>query len=290
MRAVLPDWLMRMAGLSGQEQIKLLDESIRSYQSLQVPVNPMLQTDHLAPLEAKMAQAFEKGYAGLAALDEQTLFQWLGKLMYSFLYIEMQGAIRLKQLSSDGLNMSQGLMHKFSHLHTMLQGIYRPVIFEDFAPWSIVVVPLEETVPFSFRDEINTLVFSLKFKDFGIVACLQDNGTNKRYHETLLAEIQGCRLSDAQFEELSARFFYSAYLFNRLPEYTVIPTAEAVYIDAMPLRGTMQKALFDVWSHKTYAQVLENFWKPWGHTLFEIIKDPQAPMSYFEKPCLPENA
>lgn len=285
---VLPDWLLSMANLSGNEQIKLLDESIRTYKSLVVPCSVTVFDQFVSPLEDRVAMAFGKGYAGVSALPEIDLFNWIGKLMYSILYIEMQGAIRLQQLSGDGMNMSQGLMHKFGNLHTMLQSIFREVVFEDFTPWSILVVPLEEKeTAFSFRDEINTLTFSLKFKDFGIIACLQDNGTNKRYHQELLDSIQGKTLSEQQFEEVAARFFYSAYLFNRLPEYTIMPVEDVIYIDAMPLKGTMNKALFDVWAHKTYAQVLENFWKPWGHTLFEIIKDPTAPMSYFDEPFLP---
>jgi hypothetical protein len=55
----------------------------------------------------------------------------------------------------------------------------------------------------------------------------------------------------------------------------------------MPLRGTQNKAIFDVWMNKTYGQVLENFWKPWGLSLFEIIKDPSSPVSAFDEPHLP---
>ena len=286
--SVLPDWLMAMANLTGEEQIKLLDETIRTYRSLIVPCNAKVFDEHVSPLEDQVSLAFAKGYAGVSVLPEITLFNWIGKLMYSFLYIEMQGAIRLQQLSGDGMNMSQGLMHKFGNLHTMLHGIYRPVILEDFKPWSIVVVKLTDTdTAFSFRDEINTLTFSLKFKDFGIIACLQDNGTNKRYHEEILETIKDQALSGQQFEEIAARFFYSAYLFNRLPEYNIMPVDGVIYIDAMPLKGTQNKALFDIWTNKTYGQVLENFWKPWNHTLFEIIKDPTAPMSYFDRPFLP---
>lgn len=285
---VLPEWLIETANLSGEEQIKLLDESIRSYRSLTVPANAQVYNEFILPLENKIQVAFKKGYAGLIELEEVELFQWIGKLMYSFLYIEMQGAIRLNQLSGDGMNMSQGLMHKFGNLHTMLQSIYRAVEFEEFTPWSIVIVPLSnENTSFSFRDEINTLTFSLKFKDFGIIACLQDNGTNKRYHYEILEATKRNKLSEQQFEELAARFFYSAYLFNRLPEYTIMPVEGVIYIDAMPLKGTQNKALFDMWNNKTYAQVLENFWKPWGHTLFEIIKDPTAPLSYFDELYLP---
>jgi hypothetical protein len=285
---VLPEWLLEAANYNGDEQIKLLDESVRSYNTLKVPVNSELLEHFINPLEDKIAAAFEQGYAGVSALDEKDLFRWIGKFMYSLIYIEMHGAIRQQQLSGDGLNMSQGLMHKFGNLNTMIQSIYLDVVFEDFTPWSIVVVPLlQEDHYFSFRDEINTLSFSLKLKDFGIIACLQDNGTNKRYHAEILKEIEGKSLSEQQFEELCARFFYSAYLFNRLPEYAIMPVEGTIYIEAMPLKGTFNKPLFDVWQHKVYAQVLENFWKPWGHTMFEIIKDPTAPVSYFYPALLP---
>ncbi len=285
---VIPNWLLTMANLTGNEKIQLLDETIRTYNSLTVPCNTTVLTQFITPLENKIADAFSKGYAGVTALPALDLFNWIGKLMYSFLYIEMQGAIRLQQLNSDGMNMSQGLMHKFSNLHTMLQNIYTNVEFENFTPYSIVIVPLADAdTAFSFRDEINTLTFSLKFKDFGIVACLQDNGTNKIYHQNILNELKNTTLSAQQFEEIAARFFYSAYLFNRLPAYNILPVDGVIYIDAMPLQGTQNKALFDVWMYKTYGQVLENFWKPWGHTLFEIIKNPNAPMSYFCQPNLP---
>ena len=286
---VLPDWLLKMANLTGDEQIKLLDESIRSYKTLEVPASEEVYNTAILPLEQQIEAAFKLGFKGVSALPEVDLFRWIGKMMYSFLYIEMQGAIRLQQLIGDGVNMSQGLMHKFGNLHLMLQGMFRAVEFESFKPWSITIVQLANAeTGFSFRDEINTLIFSLKFKDFGIVACLQDNGANKKYHQSLLESIKYQPLTDQQFEELAARFFYSAYLFNRLPEYNIIEADGVVYIDPMPLRGSQNKPIFDEWQHKTYAQVLENFWKSYELSLFEIIKDPKAPFSCFEPALLPD--
>ncbi|SHG80532.1 hypothetical protein [Pedobacter caeni] len=285
---ILPAWLLEVANFSGEEQIKLLDESVRSYNSLKVPCNTEVFTHFVQPLEEQIADAFSKGYAAVSQLKEEDLFKWIGKFMYSLIYVEMNAAVRLQQISSDGVNMSQGLMHKFGNLNTMIQSIYLDVVYEDFTPWSIVVVPLEQQdTAFSFRDEINTLTFSLKLKDFGIIACLQDNGTNKKFHQEILDQIGKSALSPQQFEEICARFYYSAYLFNRLPEYAIMPVEGSIYIDAMPLRGTLNKPLFDHWQHKTYAQVLQDFWKPWDHTLFEIIKDPTNPISYFVPPCLP---
>jgi hypothetical protein len=59
-----------------------------------------------------------------------------------------------------------------------------------------------------------------------------------------------------------------------------MPTNEAIYIEVMPLMGMSSKPLFDAWQNKTYAQVLENFWKPWGILLFEILKDPENPLTH----------
>ncbi|WP_029277961.1 hypothetical protein [Pedobacter borealis] len=284
---LIPKWLLTQAGLSGEEQIQFLDESIRSYNTLVIPVNSEVNEQFLTPLEHKIEAAFATGYDAVSALPELDLFNWIGKFLYGFVYIEMHSALR-KEMTADGLNMSQSLMMKFANLNFMMQNLYTSLEFEDFSPWSITVVKLENgETPFSFRDEINTLTFSLKMKDFGIIACLQDNGTNKRYHQDIINGIKGKALTAEQFEELSARFYYSAYLFNRLPEYTFMLVEGTTYIEAMPLRGNMTKPLFDVWQHKVYAQVLENFWKPWGYVVFEIIKNPDEPMSFFEKPYLP---
>jgi hypothetical protein len=133
---------------------------------------------------------------------------------------------------------------------------------------------------FGYRDEINTMTFALRIKDFGLIICLQDNGANRMYHREVLEKIGNETLHPIQFEEFSGRIFYSAYLFNRLPEYNILPVGEDIYIEAMPLRGMSTKPLFDNWNNKTYGQVLESFWKNWGFLLLEIIKDPENPMSF----------
>ncbi len=284
---VIPKWLLAQAELTGEEQIKLLDESIRTYNSLHLPINATINNDSLIPLEEKMKTTFEEGFSAVSILDESELFVWLGKFLYGFIYAEMHSAIRT-QGTAEGLNMSQSLIKKFGTLQLFLQKLYKDMVFENFKPWSIKVVKLaDKETKFSFRDEINTLTFSLKFRDFGIIACLQDNGTNALFHQNILSEIAGKMLSAEQFEEFCARFYYSAYLFNRLPDYTVVPLDETLFIEPMPLRGISEKPLFDVWQHKIYAQVLENFLKPWDISRFEILKNPEKPMSFFEAPRLP---
>lgn len=287
---IIPEWLLQLSGLSGDEQIKMLDEGLHNYRSLRVPIASKMLESALEVLENTVSSAFKGGFDTLKELPKDVLFQWVGKFLYGLIYIEMHRGIQQKVLSPDGMNMGQGLMHKFGNLQAMLQGIFKTLEFENFRPYSILVVELEDQgTPFSFRDEINTMTFSMKMKNFGIIACLQDNNVNEKYHAELLRQIAGTKLSGTQFEELCARFYYSAYLFNRLPEYNLMQVNDEIYIEAMPLKGMSNKPIFDPWQHKTYAQVLENFWKPWGHLLFEILKDPEVPMSYFSPPQLPTN-
>ncbi|WP_134091444.1 hypothetical protein [Olivibacter sp. XZL3] len=276
---VFPSWLMQHYHLE-DKPFKLLDESITTYKKLKVPCS-VDTSNKLEAFEEEIRAAFLEGYRAVAKLDKQLLFQWIGKLLYGIVFNEIQIGISQQFMSGEAMNFSQVLAKKFTNLHVMLQSLIRPMEFENSLPFSINVFEIdtpEDT--FNYRDEINTLVFSLRMKDFGIVACLQDNGANNRYHDAKLQLVAGKKLHPIQFEEICGLFFYSAYLFNRLPEYAIMPTEEAIYIDPMPLAGTDTRPIFDTFQVKTFGQVLENFWKPWGYTLFEIIKDPEHPMTF----------
>ena len=288
---VFPQWLMSMYGLE-DKPFKLLDESMATYKDIKLPCAAVVNETHLEPLEAEIAAAFNKGYDAIKELDELRLFQWAGKLLYGIIFNELQSGIRQQHAQGEEFNISQSIIHKFSHLHLMLQSINLPIVFEDFKPFSLFLFKVENNEQeFGYRDEINTLTFSLRIKDFGLIICLQDNGANKNYHREILEKINGRTLHPIQFEEFSGLVFYSAYLFNRLPEYNILPVGEEIYIEAMPLRGISSKPLFDFWQNKTYGQVLESFWKNWGFLLLEIIKDPEHPMSFlFDADGNPVNA
>ncbi|QXV66076.1 hypothetical protein INP83_02990 [Mucilaginibacter sp. 21P] len=281
---VFPQWLMSQHALE-DKPFKMLDENIATYKDLKLPCSSHINDDFLEPLEEEIANAFEKGYEGVKALDELKLFQWAGKLLYGIIFNEIQSGIRLMHSQGEEFSMSQSILLKFSQLHLMLQSINLPIIFEDFKPFSIFLFKVNNNhEEFGYRDEINTQTFALRIKDFGMVICLQDNASNYYYHKKIYDQIKDEMLHPIQFEEFSARVFYSNYLFNRLPEYNILPVNDEIYIEEMPLRGLSSKPLFDEWQNKTYGQVLENFWKNWGLLLLEIIKDPEHPVSYlFDK-------
>jgi len=277
---VFPAWLMSRYNLNDQP-FKLLDETISTYKDLKLPCSAVINEQYLEPLETEIADAFETGYEAVKQVDEVKLFQWAAKLLYGIIFNEMQAGIKQQHAQGQEFNISQALIHKFGNLHLALQSISQPLIFEGFRPFSLFLFKVDnEPELFGYRDEINTLTFSLRINDFGLIICLQDNGANRNYHREILDKIEGQRLHPIQFEEFNARIFYSAYLFNRLPEYDLLPVGDETFIEAMPLRGISSKPLFDFWQNKIYGQVLENFWKKWGFLLLEIIKDPENPMSF----------
>ena len=277
---VFPTWLMNRYNLADQP-FKLLDESFATYKDLKIPCAAKINEQYLEPLEAEIAAAFDGGFDTVKEVDELKLFQWAGKMLYGILFNEVQAGIRQQHTQGQEFNISQALIHKFGNLHLMLQSINQPIVFEEFKPFSLFLFKVDnEEDLFGYRDEINTLTFSLRIKDFGLIICLQDNGANRIFHKEILEKIEGQTLHPIQFEEFNARIFYSAYLFNRLPEYNILHAGDTTYVEAMPLRGISSKPLFDFWQGKTYGQVLENFWKKWGFLLFEIIKDPENPMSF----------
>jgi len=277
---VFPQWLMSKYGLEDQP-FKMLDESMATYKDLKLPCSAAVNEGFIEPLEAEIQAAFSSGYEAVKQLDELKLFQWAGKVLYGIIFNELRAGIQQQRQQGEDFNISQSIIHKFSNLHLMLQSLNLNIVFEDFTPFSLLLFRVnnsEET--FGYRDEINTLTFSLRINDFGLIICFQDNGANKSYQRDVLNKAQGQTLHPIQFEEINARIFYSAYLFNRLPEYTTMVVGEEIFIEAMPLRGMTGKPLFDYWQNKTYGQVLESFWKNWGFLLLEIIKDPEHPISF----------
>jgi hypothetical protein len=277
---VFPQWLMSRYKLE-DKLFKMLDESMATYKDIKIPCSASVNELFLEPLEAEIAAAFAIGYEAVKELDEFKLFQWAGKLLYGIIFNEIQSGIKLQHSQGEEFNISKSIIHKFSNLHLMLQSINLPVIFEEFKPFSIFLFKVDNNPEeFGYRDEINTLTFSIRIKDFGLIICLQDNGANKFYHQDVCQKIENRVLHPIQFEEFCGRVFYSAYLFNRLPEYNILPVGDVIYIEAMPLRGMSSRPLFDDWLNKIYAQVLESFWKNWGFLLLEITRNPEHPMSF----------
>ncbi|WP_295668819.1 hypothetical protein, partial [uncultured Mucilaginibacter sp.] len=197
---VFPQWLMSRYKLEDQP-LKMLDENMITYKDLKVPCKADVNEVFLEPLEAEIAAAFDIGYEAVNALDDLKLFQWAGKMLYGVIFNEIQSGIKQQHAQGEEFNISQAIIHKFTNLHLMLQSLNLSVIFDGFKPYSIFLFKVDNDIEeFYYRDEINTLTFSLRIKDFGLIICLKDNGSNRRFHTETVEKIGDALLHTIKFE------------------------------------------------------------------------------------------
>lgn len=278
--SVFPEWILDRYSLH-DKTFTMLGENVVKYQQLRVPCSANVIQDSLDPLEEEIEKAFSAGYEEVKKIAELRLFQWMAKLMFGILYHDMAYAIGQQKAKGKSFTLSPLLTRKFTNLHCMLQSLVAPMEFKGANPWTIRAVKIKYSKDvFNYKDETNNLNFSLGMNDFGIVACLQDNGGNGIYNADLIDKIADKTLHPIQFEELCGRFIYSNYLLNTSSDYKFKLTGDTVFAEAVPCIGDEEKFLFKPWENKMYAQVLANYWKPWGLTKSDIISFPNSPISY----------
>ena len=280
---VFPQWLIDRYSLHQKKMVMMDQVTSFSYPDLKIPCSDFVRKTALDPLEEEIEKAFSAGYEQVKALSGERLFQWMAKLLYGVLYndllIEKEKAARRKK----EFKLSPLLQKRFKKLHLMLQSLVVPIDFTGLKPWSIRVVKVRYSKDiFNYKDEPINMNFSLGMNDFGIVACLQDNGAVGIQQQDIINKISDSVLHPIQFEELCARFIYSNYLLKRYAEYNIGATEDKVMIESVPLTGTTTQSLFGPWDDNMFAQVLADYWKPWGITKNEIYSPPDAPISYLE--------
>jgi hypothetical protein len=281
---VFPKWILDRYSLH-DVKFTMMDQisSIR-YQDLKIPCSHHVFEKAITPLEEEIETAFSAGYEEVIKVPEERLFQWMAKLVYGVLYNDFkieQGRAARKE---NEFKLSPYLLRKFRNLHLMLQSLVVPMEFKGIKPWSISIVKIKISKDvFNYKDEPTNLNFSLGMNDFGIVACLQDNGAVGTYQQEMIKKISGKTLHPIQFEEICGRFIYANYLLKHFSEYNIPVTEEKVIIEAIPLAGSSEnKSLFGPWDDNMFAQVLADYWKPWGITKKQIFTFPDSPISYLE--------
>ncbi len=282
--SVFPEWLMDHFKF-GDEKIEMMDKSKSyKYTDLELPCSAEVKTA-FAELDLKIQAAYKSGYKGMAALDEESLFQWIGRIVYGLLYYEMVYERNRLQKLGEEFNLSPMLRERFGRFHLMLQSLIEPISFVGKKPWSIIVFPLKYSADiFSYRDDTVNLMFSMGVNGFGIIACLQDNGAIGERQNDIVEKMQGHVLHPIQFEELYARFHYSDYIFQYKPEYKIENTENKITIETLPIKKVGSKPLFGFWDEDIFAQLLSNYWQVYGIQREDILKFQKPPLSFLENP------
>lgn len=274
---VFPEWLIARYQLE-ETSIAMLAGNQMKYSEMILPASKKV-VETIEALDKITEKAFTEGFDAVMALPEQTLFQWMSRIMYGMVYQDFSYAITKFQEKGREFNISPLMQRKMKNLHLMLQSLIRPIVFDNFSPWSIARFPVNYSKDiFNYKDETHKLNFCLGMNGFGLIACLQDNGAIRRFYQDDLNKIGRQTLHPAQFEELYGRFMYANYLLRESPDYELAEQAGTLLLQ-LP-EGASKGDEFAPWDEKVYAQVLANMWQPWGIEMRHIYVPPNSPISF----------
>jgi len=275
---VFPKWILDRYELN-EKKFTLMDQiTSYKYADLKIPCSENVAATVLSSLEDEIKNAFEAGFDDVKKLSEKRLFQWMAKIVYGVLYHDLLAERKRAARRNIEFRLSPFLIKRFSLLHLMLQSLVAPVTFSERKPWSICIFKSKISKDvFNYKDEPTNLNFSLSMKDFGIVACLQDNGAVAEFQTDIVEKFSNKTLHPIQLEEIFSRFIYSNYLLKCFPEYKIEETSDQAFINALPYKN---HDLFKPWDDDLFAQVLADYWKPWGLTKKEIYDFPNSPLSF----------
>ncbi|NLN24844.1 MAG: hypothetical protein GX163_04165 [Bacteroidetes bacterium] len=286
--SVFPEWVLEQFGF-GDERIEVMDK-MKTYRfsELRLPAAPEV-IQKFEALDKTFRTAFDSGYEAVAALDEEIIFQWSGRIVYGLIYLEL--TYERNRLLREGkeFTLSPYLKRRFTLFHLMMQSLIAPVKFKGRKPWSIVVFPLKFSADiFTYRDDTVNLLFQMGVNGFGMIVCFQDNGALKDKMAGTLAKMQGYVLHPLQFEELYAHFHYLDYILQQKPEYRFEETDEALYVEAVEMKPKDGRPLFGHWDDNIFAQLLSNYWSVYGIEREDILQFQKPRLSYLENPYTTE--
>jgi hypothetical protein len=279
---VFPGWLMQHYGFADQ-QLLLLDKSVMTFLELTIPACPQCREQHLAPLEQKIHAAHQGGVAGFRGLPERDVFLWLAKMFYGILVRELQNEQHPLIKPEHAVGENPKMRFKFQSLFKLLQALRVPIEFDDFTPFSLFILAQDDTPDdpaFEYRDELNTMMFSLKMGKVVLVCHLLDNGILTKALRPVWEDIKDKALHPIQVGEFTARAYYAAYLFNLIPDFFARKAPGDDFLTYDSLVDDITMPVFNPWENQAYARLLEEMWKKWAIPREKILQNPREPLSY----------
>jgi len=280
---VFSNWLMRHYQF-GEKQLLLLDKSIIQYKDLTIPCCINCREQHIEPLDQRLEKAHQKGVAGFKAADERDIYLWLAKMFYGMLVRELLNEQNPLIMPEHAVGENPKMFTKFQSLFKLLQALRLPILFDDFTPFSLFILEVKETetdTPFEYRDELNTMMFSIKMGTVQVICHLLDNNVLQKALKPVYDDLKNKPVHPIQAAEFTARAYYAAYLFNLIPEYferRPAPGEDFLTYDTLVDDITMP--VFNPWEQQAYAKLLEEMWRKWDISRQQILQNPREPLSY----------
>jgi len=130
----------------------------------------------------------------------------------------------------------------------------------NFFPASIFVfnlqVPSTPGFQFDIRDSLAGMCIAVQMGSVGLIAALQDCGTQWDWRDDLNTKISRISLHPLQFRQWTALCWYTASLFDRIPKFMSFETDGRIQHVLNPLQGFTTKAIYRDWDQEEYAKYL----------------------------------
>jgi hypothetical protein len=121
------------------------------------------------------------------------------------------------------------------------------------------------------------MTIACRIGEVGLLASLQDGGAQRDSKLPSWRRFQKLKLHPLQFTELSAAFFYSAFLVNRVPKFLIVESVPVQVVQS-PLQGMSMKPIFADWNQEEFAR---RFFAPMiGLPLEEIFQPSKGVASW----------
>jgi hypothetical protein len=257
---IFPKFLLHASNLWDQK-LTLLNGMTVPYRRVVIPCCRSCNNEHIGRLDKKVAEYVKAGYKKFRKIKEPILFQWLSRILYCILYLELitPREPRFKRRKI----LKRDFFRRLETVFLFLNSIRVGTTFHQPYPWSIFIFKAQTSADrklnFDFKDNPLALAIALRVNDIGIVGVLQDNGAVKMLEEKSLGihSARKVHLHPVQFSEVAAKIFYAASLINRVPKYMNIASSDGTMnIVSLPLGGLSGKPIFEPWNMEHYARVM----------------------------------
>jgi hypothetical protein len=283
---VFPKWLLDRYRL-WDAQLALLNGSLIPYRKIQIPCCKACNGIHLAALERRVEKAVAGGYRTFRRLPPAVVFQWLTKIFFQILYMEMRLAMDVRD-PSRGTILTPGFLDDFRLEHALLNSVRMPVRVSPPPPWSIFVLRAQVSTirerNFDFVDNLHGQVVAIRMGEVAVIALLMDGHAQQDIFRPYFSKVaRYLRLHPIQFRELATKAIYKRSTMNRTPKFvTVWPEHQASFdMVSVPLAGFSSRPIFETWDQEKYARILHFIaGAPYGIPFERLFEPPNLAMTF----------
>jgi hypothetical protein len=176
---IFPKFVLHAFDLWNQ-QLTLVNGTTIPYRKVVIPCCRICNNEHIGKIDKRVSEYFKGGYSRFRRINETLLFQWISRILYCILYLELikPRDPRFKRRKI----LKRDFFRRLETVYLFLNSVRVRTKFQT-PPWSICFFKMQACkdrhLNFDFKDNPLLLTISLRMNDIGIVAALQDNGALK---------------------------------------------------------------------------------------------------------------